>query len=121
MKRFILDTSLFTNPDVFLQFGTDAQKAILSFARIACRVDAEFFMPGSVYDELSKMKDLREIAADFESVVGLRSPRKHDLNIPSELLYELIEEVLKIMRQRSIDDPARPRYASRFLNQQIGR
>jgi RNA ligase partner protein len=93
MKRFILDTSLFTNPDVFLQFGTDAQQAILSFARIACRVDAEFFMPGSVYDELSKMKDLREIAADFESVVGLRSPRKHDLNIPSELLYELIEEV----------------------------
>ena len=93
MRRFVLDTSLFTNPDVFAQFGADAQQAILAFARLACRVDAEFFMPGSVYEELSKMKDLREIAADFESVVGIRSPRKHDLNIPSELLYELIEEV----------------------------
>ena len=39
-------------------------------------------MPGSVYEELSKMKDLREMAADFESVVCLRSPRKHDLTIP---------------------------------------
>ena len=93
MKRFILDTSLFTNPDVFAQFGPDAQQAIRAFTRLACRVDAEFYMPGSVYEELSKMKDLREIAADFESVVGLRSPRKHDLTIPSELLYELIEEL----------------------------
>ncbi len=93
MKRFVLDTSLFTNPDVYVQFGVDAQGAILAFSRLACRVEAEFFMPGSVYEELSKIKDLRAIAADFESVVRLRSPRKHDLTIPSELLYELIEEL----------------------------
>jgi RNA ligase partner protein len=93
MTSFVLDTSIFTNPDVFLQFGDDAQTAILAFSALAARVKADFFMPGSVYAELGKIKDLREVAADFESVVGIRSPRKHDLTIPSALLYELIEEV----------------------------
>jgi RNA ligase partner protein len=93
MHRFVLDTSLFTNPDVYHQFGDDAQQAVHRFLRIGVRVDAEFFMPGSVYQELKKMKDLGEAAADFESLVRLRSPRKFDLEIPGELLYELIEEV----------------------------
>jgi RNA ligase partner protein len=93
MSSFVLDTSIFTNPDVFLQFGDDAQTAILTFSGLAARVPADFFMPGSVYAELSKIKDLREVAADFEAVVGIRSPRKHDLTIPGALLYELIEEV----------------------------
>lgn len=93
MDRYILDTSIFTNPDVFRQFGDSAQDAILQFVKIAVQVEAEFFMPGSVYNELGKVKDLAEVAADFESVVRLRAPRKFDLKIPGELLYELIEEV----------------------------
>ncbi len=93
MDRFILDTSVFTNPDVFKQFGPTSQEAIQDFVRLAARVDAEFYMPGSVYVELGKVKNLDEVAADFESVVRLRAPRKFDLEIPGELLYELIEEV----------------------------
>jgi len=93
MNRFVLDTSLFTNPDVFLQFGGTSQEAIAGFVVIACRLNAEFYMPSSVYDELRKIKDLAAVGADFESVVRIRSPRKFDLAIPGELLYELIEEV----------------------------
>jgi RNA ligase partner protein len=93
MNRFVLDTSLFTNPDVFRAFGPDSQSAILEFARLARDTRREFFMPGSVYEELSKMKDLTEVAAEFEAVVRIRSPRKHALTIPGALLYELIEEV----------------------------
>lgn len=93
MKRFVLDTSLFTNPDIYQQFGPDTEQAVRAFARLAARVGAEFYMPGSVYDELRKMKDLGAAAAEFEAVVQLRAPRKFDLSIPGELLYELIEEV----------------------------
>jgi RNA ligase partner protein len=93
MNRFVLDTSIFTNPDVFRAFGPDAQEAIRSFAELARATGAEFFMPGSVYEELGKIKDLSRVAADFESVVRIRSPRKHELTIPGALLYELIEEV----------------------------
>jgi uncharacterized protein len=93
MQRFVLDTSLFTNPDVFRAFGPDTQDAIRCFARLARATPAEFYMPGSVYEELGNIKDLSGVAADFESVVRIRSPRKHELTIPGALLYELIEEV----------------------------
>ena len=93
MNRFVLDTSLFTNPEVFRTFGPDAQAAIRAFTALARATRREFFMPGSVYEELGKIQDLSEVAADFESVVRIRSPRKHLLTIPGTLLYEFIEEV----------------------------
>lgn len=93
MNRFVLDTSIFTNPDIFHAFGRDVQQAIRGFAQLARATDATFFMPGSVYEELGRIKDLSTVAADFESVVRIRSPRKHEITIPGALLYELIEEV----------------------------
>jgi RNA ligase partner protein len=120
MNRFVVDTSIFTNPDVYRDFGPDAQSAILGFCRLARRTGREFYMPGSVYEELGKMKDLSQVAADFESIVRIRSPRKHTLTIPGALLYELIEEVryridrgLRIAEEaakeaaQSTDDPGR--------------
>jgi len=93
MNRFVLDTSLFTNPDVFRTFGAEAEEAIRVFSQLARATGRDFFMPGSVYEELCKIKDLSEVGAEFESVVRLRSPRKHEVTIPGALLYELIEEV----------------------------
>jgi hypothetical protein len=120
MNRFVLDTSIFTNPDVFRDFGPDAQAAIRGFSRLARDTGQEFYMPGSVYEELGKMKDLSEVAAEFESAVRIRSPRRHTLTIPGALLYELIEEVryridrgLRIAEEaakeaaRSTDDPGK--------------
>ncbi len=93
MERFILDTSVFTNPDVYSQFGEQALDAIAVFLTLAERARAEFYMPGSVYDELRLMKDLGAMAADFELIVRIRSPRKYQLQVPAEILYEFIEEV----------------------------
>lgn len=93
MRAFVLDTSLFTNPDVFRQFGDTGEEALAGFLALARRVEAQFFMPTSVYEELGKMKDLSELAPDFEAVVRVRSPRKGSLMIPGEVLYEFIEEV----------------------------
>ena len=93
LERFILDTSIFTNPNVFKQFGEDSQTAIATFAALAYHARAEFYMPTAVYEELHKMRELRAVEADFERTVKIRSPRRLNLAIPSELLYEFIEEV----------------------------
>ncbi|NIR58306.1 MAG: RNA ligase partner protein [Gammaproteobacteria bacterium] len=93
MQRFVLDTSVFTNPDVYGQFGGDALEAIAAFLALARRSGAEFYMPGSVYDELRLMKDLDGLGSEFELVVHIRSPRKFNLQIPANILYEFIEEV----------------------------
>lgn len=92
-EKYVLDTSVFSNPGVFTQFAHDFPEAIATFIRLAARANVEFYMPGSVYEELQKVKGLGETAADFERVVRIRSPRRLDLRVPSELLYEFIEEV----------------------------
>jgi len=93
MERFVLDTSVFTNPAVYSQFADNALDAVALFIDLARRSGAEFYMPGSVYDELRKIKDLDGYAAQFETVVRIRSPRKFNLQVPASLLYEFIEEV----------------------------
>ncbi len=93
MTTFVLDTSVFTNPDVYSQFGETPLEAIRAFTGLALRVQARFFIPSSVYGELAKMADLREVAADFEAAVRIRSPRRFNLMIPGAILYEFIEEV----------------------------
>ena len=94
MESFILDTSVFTNPDVYETFGeTDQLGAIENFIHLAIHSGARFYMPTSVYGEMLKMVDLRHLAPEFEMVVRIRSPRKYSIMIPSEILYELIEEI----------------------------
>lgn len=93
MEKYILDTSVFTNPDVFTQFSPNFPEAVRTFAHLAANARAEFYMPGSVYEELRKIKDLGDAEADFERAVRIRSPRRLNLMVPSELLYEFIEEV----------------------------
>ena len=93
MERFIIDTSIFTNPDVISQFGEEFPVAMATFLDLAIGSRAEFYMPSAVYDELQKMRALGEIAADFERAIKIRSPRRLSLSIPSALLYEFIDEV----------------------------
>ncbi len=94
MESFVLDTSVFTNPDVYQTFGEkDQLGAIENFIHLAIHSGASFYMPTSVYDEMLKMVDLKHLAPEFEMVVRIRSPRKYSLMIPSEILYELIEEI----------------------------
>jgi len=93
MRAFVLDTSVFTNPDVYRQFGETGEAALAAFLDLGRRVKAQFYMPTSVYEELGQMKDLSALAPSFEAVVRIRSPRKGSLMLPGEVLYEFIEEV----------------------------
>lgn len=95
MERFVLDTSLFTNPDIYAQFGDDATVALTRFLEAARGARAEYYMPRSVYEELCLIKDLDAVAPEFEAVVHIRSPRKHNLQIPATIVYEFIDEVRK--------------------------
>lgn len=107
MEKYILDTSVFSNPDVYGQFDRDYPRAMRLFCELASRARAKFYMPNSVYTELQLVKPLGGTSADFERVVKLRSPRKSSIQIPSELLYEFIEEVrLRINRGLRIAEEA---------------
>ncbi|MDQ2069776.1 RNA ligase partner protein [Natronospira bacteriovora] len=94
MRRFVLDTSIFTNPTTMAQFHADPMECIRVFLELARNTPTEFYMPLSVYEEFMRVRDLPpELAADFETEVWVRSPRRFELTIPSDVLYEFINEV----------------------------
>ncbi len=92
MENFVLDTSIFTNPEVYTQFGGSSQVAMEAFLDLARRSLAKFYMPSSVYEELCLIKK-DEVPPEFEAVVRIRSPRRFNIQIPAGILYEFIEEV----------------------------
>lgn len=93
MRRFVLDTSLFTNPTTMAQFSDEPMECIRVFLELARKTPAEFYMPLSVYEEFQTVRELGDLAADFETEVWIRSPRRFELTIPSDVLYEFINEV----------------------------
>lgn len=94
-ERVVLDTSVFTNPNVAAVFGDNATTALAQFASLARQVGPrmEFYMPPSVLGELRHFTDADRWPADLELVVKLRAPRRHDITVPGMFLYELIEDI----------------------------
>ncbi|RUM27790.1 MAG: RNA ligase partner protein [Aquifex sp.] len=93
MDVFVLDTSVFTNPEIYRTFEEDQTGAMETFIHLALNSRAEFYMPTSVYTEMRKIVDVGDLWAEFEMVVKIRSPRRFQLTVPADFLYEFIEEL----------------------------
>ncbi len=95
MEKIVLDTSVFTNPDVYTIFGADARSAFINFIDVAKKLKDkfDFYMPPSVFEELKLFIGEDSIPGDTELVLKLKSPRRYNIEVPGFLLYELIEEV----------------------------
>lgn len=90
---FVLDTSVFTNPQLYKKFGNDILDALENLLLLMEHSSAEFYMPISVYDEMRKMVKLNTLAPKFELIVNLRNPKKYNLLIPAEFLYNFIADL----------------------------
>ena len=90
---FVLDTSVFTNPQLYKKFSDDIRDAAEDLLYLMEHSGAEFFMPLSTYEELQKMLKLDNLAPKFELVVRLRNPKKFALQIPAQFLFEFIKDL----------------------------
>jgi len=94
VEKLVLDTSVFVNPDVRAAFGPTPTEALKTFASIASRTGSlEFYMPSSVFEELMNFVSLDELPAEVLLYLKQKSPKKHELNTPAFLLYELVEDI----------------------------
>ena len=91
--KFVLDTSIFTNPQLYKKFSNDIIDAAEDLLYLMEHSGAEFYMPLSVYDELQKMVKLNGLIPKFELVIRLRNPRKYNLLIPAEFVYDFISDL----------------------------
>ena len=90
---FVLDTSVFTNPQLYKKFSEDIVDAAEDLLYLMEHSGAEFYMPLSVYEELQNMVRLEKLIPKFEMVIRLRNPRRYNLTIPAEFLYEFIADL----------------------------
>ncbi len=93
-EKFVLDTSIFTNPDVYISFGRTPTTALKNFLKLISNLEGPvFYMPPSIYEELMDFIDSDKIPKDLQIRVFQKSPKKYEMDVPAFLLYELIDDV----------------------------
>ena len=91
---FVIDTSIFSNPDVYITFGRTPTTALKNFLKLIKKLESpNFYMPPSIYQELMDFVDIDKIPEDLQVIIFQKPPMKYEMNIPAFLLYELIEDV----------------------------
>ncbi|HXW68684.1 MAG TPA: RNA ligase partner protein [Dissulfurispiraceae bacterium] len=94
VKKVVLDTSLFVNPDVRASLGATPIEALETFLCLAAQIgNIEFYMPPSIFDELLHFVERDKIPGDLLVILHQKPPKKHELKCPAFLLYELIEDI----------------------------
>jgi len=88
-----LDTSIFTNPQLYKKFSNEILDATEDLLYLMEHSGGEFYMPVTTYEELTKMVKLGKLIPKFELVIRLRNPRIFNLVIPAEFLYEFITDL----------------------------
>lgn len=93
-EQIIIDTSIFTNPDVYKSFGASPTEALHSFLEITCKLDGPtFYMPPTIYQELLNFVEIKCIPTNLQIRIIQKPPKRYELSVPAFLLYELIEDV----------------------------
>lgn len=92
--KIIIDTSIFTNPDVYQSFGVNPTEALCTFLEIIGGLDGPaFYMPPTIYQELLNFVAIENIPIDWQIRIIQKPPKRYELTVPAFLLYELIEDV----------------------------
>jgi hypothetical protein len=93
-NQFVIDTSIFTNPDVYKSFGTSPTGALKKFLVMIGKVEgATFYMPPSIFKEMLNFVEIDKISVKHQIRICQKAPRRYELTVPAFLLYELIEDV----------------------------
>ena len=94
-ERLVPDTSIFTNPDVFKQFGETPTQAFSNFLKLVADLkgDVLIYIPTSVFEELKKMLKDCKVPVKSRAVLKIKSPKKYELTIPAFLMYDFIEDL----------------------------
>lgn len=93
--KFVLDTSIFVNPDIRSAFGESPTEAMKVFLKYAEKLfgKVEFYMPPGIYREVMNFVDVEEVSPDIELYIIKKPPDVHNIKIPAFVVYELIDDI----------------------------
>ncbi len=90
--KFILDTSIFTNPDTQKKFGDNMSNAVISFSDIIKNNDLELFVPVSIYRELSHFMEEKDQAL-IRKICTVKSPDLYSIQVPAAIFHTFIADL----------------------------
>ncbi len=89
--KFVLDTSLFVNPYARKKFGKDPPSAAAGFIREAKKLDVDFYIPPSVFNELRNF--IGKKSDDLALYVKKRAPNTFSIHLPAAVFYDFRDDV----------------------------
>lgn len=91
-EMYVLDTSMFVNPDARKYLGQSVHDAVVSFLAIAAKAKGiKFYMTPSVVKELRYFAE-KELPS-FKNTIIVKAPSLYELKIPAILMYKFIDEL----------------------------
>ncbi|MBI2143285.1 RNA ligase partner protein [Candidatus Woesearchaeota archaeon] len=89
---YVLDTSMFVNPDARKYLGQTVHDAVVSFLAMAAKAKwARFYMTPSVLKELKYFAE-KELPS-FKNTITVKAPSLYELKIPAIVMYKFIDEL----------------------------
>ncbi len=90
--NYVLDTSLFVNPDARKYFGETIDGAVENFLTMASKMKSiQFYMPPSVQKELRYFAQ-KELP-NFKRIIAIKSPSLHEMKVPAIMVWKLLDEM----------------------------
>ncbi|MEM3075483.1 MAG: RNA ligase partner protein [Candidatus Bilamarchaeaceae archaeon] len=111
IKKYVLDTSLFVNPNARKKFGKSPDEAVLRFVKlVGKKADTEFYMTPLTFKELQNFIR-RNTAEELETVIKKRSSNLYAIYLPAAVLYKFVDNIrnridkgLRLAEQFAIDN-----------------
>jgi RNA ligase partner protein len=95
-RIFVIDTSLFVNPQCRIHFGKTPSLAVSAFVKLVRSLNKnhnmKIFMPPAIFSELKNFLDKKSIDS-LELIVILKSPSLHELKLPAAIFHDFIEDL----------------------------
>ncbi len=91
-RKYVVDTSLFVNPQAREHFGPDPSAAVLGFIKSIEGMDLQVFMPPSVFSELKNFAGSGSMD-ELELVIKKRAPNTYSIYLPAAVFYDYIEDI----------------------------
>ncbi len=92
MDKYVLDTSLFVNPQARKHFGKTPSAAVRSFIKKLEKADMSLYMPPSVFNELKNFVDQKTMD-ELDLAIKKRAPNTYSIYLPAAVLYDFIEDI----------------------------
>lgn len=92
LNEYVLDTSVFVNPQARAALGKTPDAAVKSFIKKISKTNYIFYMPPSVFEELKNFVSQKTLDL-LEINIKKRSPDKHSISFSAAVFYDFIEDV----------------------------